>query len=474
MKRIFICLVLTTIVVLISLVMQLCFTDNSFVYASQKDSEIGTQPAVTADTLTIEKAFELALTNNPSLKAREAEKSSALQGVNTAKSRFLPNVNIRESYTRSDNPVQVFSDKLAQQNFQAKDLAIHQLNYPTLHNNVKTQIVLTQPLFNRGREFADYKNATFYEQMSKAAESQTRQKVLLDVERAYLGWLLAIDAHKVMVKTVETAEANLKITDSRFKAGTVLKSDVLQSEVHLASLRKEKLGTKNGIAIECSNLNVAMGIAPDQQWQAVFPDFSISRGQQDLTYWNQKALDSRPERKYIAMYREVAHMTVKRYKMNFLPAVNFNSIYEYDAEGMHGASGNNVTVMVTADFNIFNGLGDFAELKKARAEELKAQALEKDVEQNIRSEVHKAWLNLSTAREQVAVTQQAVTQAEEGLRIVHQRYKSGLTIITELLNSETALSRARLEHLQAQYDYQLARAQLKWAAGVLNDKETTL
>jgi outer membrane protein TolC len=166
-------------------------------------------------------------------------------------------------------------------------------------------------------------------------------------------------------------------------------------------------------------------------------------------------------------------MGVKKNRMNFLPAVNFNSIYEYDTEGMHGVNGDNVTVMVTAVFNLFNGLGDFAQLKKAKAEELKALAMEKDVEQNIRNEVHKAWLNRATAQEQVAVTEKSVSQAEEGLRIVRERYKSGLTIITELLNSETALSRARLERLQARYDYQMARAELRWAAGILHETERT-
>ena len=448
---------------------------NAAVYASSADTAQHSQASSAAESLTIGKAFELALANNPVLKAREADKSAAREGVNSARSRFLPQLNIREAYVRSDNPVQVFSDKLAQQNFKATDFEINRLNYPTLHTNVKTQFVLTQPLFNRGREFADYKTATFYEKMSAAAENQARQKVLLEVQRTYLAWLLAIDAHKVLVKTVGTAGANVKLTDSRFRAGTVLKSDTLQSQVHLASLQREELAAKNRVAIECSNLNVAMGIAPERQWQPVFTGFTAAGGEQkDLAYWNQTALERRPERTYLAMNREAARMGVKKNRMNFLPAINFNSIYEYDSEGVHGASGDNVTVMVTAVFNIFNGLGDFAELKKAKAEELKALAMEKDVEQNIRNEVHKAWLNRATAQEQVAVTEKAVSQAEEGLRIVQQRYKSGLTIITELLNSETALSRARLEHLQALYDYQMARAELKWAAGILHETERIL
>jgi len=448
------------------------FFNIAFVHPAQPDIPAEVQSP--SESLNITKAFELALTNNPLLKARHADTKAAHEDVNMARSRFLPQMNVREAYVRSDNPVQVFSDKLAQQNFKTTDFEIHRLNYPTLHTNIKTQFILTQPLFNRGREFADYKTASFFEKMSAAAEMQTRQKVLFEVQRAFLAWLLAIDAHKVVQKTVDTAAENLKLTNSRFRAGTVLKSDVLQSQVHLAALQREELAAQNRIAIECSNLNVAMGIAPEHQWQPVFPVFTPHSEHKELAYWNRIALERRPERTYVFMNREAARMTVKKHKMTFLPALNFNSIYEYDSEGMHGANGNNVTIMITADFNIFNGLGDFSALKKAKAEELKAQAIEKEIEQNILNEVHRAWHNLATAQAQIEVTQRTVTQAEEGLRIVQQRYKTGLTIITELLNSETALSRARLEHLQSLYDYQLACAELQWAAGILHEEERTV
>jgi outer membrane protein TolC len=442
--------------------------------AASAGSGGSSESAPSAEALSIEKAFELALANQPDLKVSEAEKSAAQQDVKKARGRLLPSVNFREAFIRSDNPVQVFSDKLAQQNFQAMDFGIKRLNYPTLHNNLRSQIILTQPIFNKGAFFADYKNATYYEQMSRASESQTRQKVLLDVETAYLGWLLAIDTHTVMLQTVETAEADLKITGSRFQEGMVLKSDVLQSEVNLASLRKEALGTNNNIAIARSQLNVAMGIDPEREWRAVFPDSARSDETKDLAYWSQKALDNRPERAYTDLLLKITRMTVKKHKMNFLPALHFNGVYEYASEGTRGASGDNLTVMLTADFNIFNGLSDCAEYKKARAEELRALAVEREVEQNIRNDVHTSWLNLMTAREQVAVTRNAVAQAEEGLRIVQERYQSGLTIITELLNSETALHRARLEHLRARYDGRLAHAELRWAAGILDAGERSL
>ena len=81
------------------------------------------------------------------------------------------------------------------------------------------------------------------------------------------------------------------------------------------------------------------------------------------------------------------------------------------------------------------------------------------------------FLDLETAKAQITVTKEAAGQARESLRIIQKRYHNGLAIITELLDNETALLKAKLENLRALYDYKMAWAQMKWAAGVMNDKE---
>jgi outer membrane protein TolC len=53
------------------------------------------------------------------------------------------------------------------------------------------------------------------------------------------------------------------------------------------------------------------------------------------------------------------------------------------------------------------------------------------------------------------------------LEIVEDRYREGLTTLTELLDAETALTRARLRRLAARRDLFLARASLDLATGRL-------
>ena len=68
---------------------------------------------------------------------------------------------------------------------------------------------------------------------------------------------------------------------------------------------------------------------------------------------------------------------------------------------------------------------------------------------------------------QLRVAGQAVAAAEEGHRIIQNRYEAGLTTVTELLRSQTALLATRTRHLLALYEKRVAAAALEHAAGGL-------
>ena len=68
----------------------------------------------------------------------------------------------------------------------------------------------------------------------------------------------------------------------------------------------------------------------------------------------------------------------------------------------------------------------------------------------------------------------AADQAKESLRIVQNRYEAGLTTVTELLRAQTAQLDATTGYLAALQDWQVARAQLERAAGVLTPESALI
>jgi outer membrane protein len=85
----------------------------------------------------------------------------------------------------------------------------------------------------------------------------------------------------------------------------------------------------------------------------------------------------------------------------------------------------------------------------------------------IELEVRSAWLDSREARQRVGVTQRAMQQAEENLRVVEDRYLNGEGTNTEVLAAEALRSLSRSNFDNARYDTALARFRLARAVGSL-------
>jgi outer membrane protein TolC len=103
-----------------------------------------------------------------------------------------------------------------------------------------------------------------------------------------------------------------------------------------------------------------------------------------------------------------------------------------------------------------------------------AGAAEKQYANGVRLEVRKAQAGLDAATERIRVTEAAVEQAEESLRILRNRYSSGMATVTDLLHAETAVLDAKTRKLAATYDQRLAAIAVEKAAGVLNGDSDVL
>jgi len=80
-------------------------------------------------------------------------------------------------------------------------------------------------------------------------------------------------------------------------------------------------------------------------------------------------------------------------------------------------------------------------------------------------EVSRATLNFRKSRQKLTVADLAVAQAAENLRILSDKYRTGLATSTELLDAEVALVSAQTQQSGAQVEMAVARAMLTRALG---------
>ena len=111
------------------------------------------------------------------------------------------------------------------------------------------------------------------------------------------------------------------------------------------------------------------------------------------------------------------------------------------------------------------GFADKARLEEA-GHAVRRRALEREqVLSGMRVEVREARAALEAARARVTVAERIVAQAEEGQRIVRDRYEQGLADGTALTRAAEQVLQASRQQVRARVDVQLASANLERVLG---------
>ena len=222
------------------------------------------------------------------------------------------------------------------------------------------------------------------------------------------------------------------------------------------------------VEIARAELNAAMGVEIDSKFDLT-DQLDAQQGiSAPMERWIEIALDQRADLKQIDFQLSAAEEEIKKTRAAYLPSLNLAGNYEVNTESFD-ESADNYTVGAIVTFNIFSGNLTSAKVRQAKATQTQIQATRRNLKQRILVETRQAYLQGDNAWRRIQVARAAVTQAEEALRIVRNRYNNGLFTIVDLLNSELALLQAHTNHLQAVHDYKVAKANLMLATGNLDE-----
>jgi outer membrane protein len=424
-------------------------------------------PGEKSEDLTLPAAVELALQNNPRVKAVLSSREMMDAQVREAQSGWLPLLQFSETFTRSNNPVFVFGSLLEQGRFGPQNFAVDSLNNPDSLNNFRTAINLKWSVFDQMQSSAKTAQARIGQEQADHHKEMVKQRVRFEVLQAYFGVLLAQHRKEVSEEAVKMAESDRRRVDDLFNAGQVVQSDLLSAEVQLSEFRQQQVQASGGIVTAHAFLNTVLG-TPVQNIQKVagqLTDKQFSLAETDELI--RQALQSRPDYARAGSAVKSSEEEVRGAKGNYLPRVDLFSSYGISGRDLTSGS-SDYAVGAGLTFNLFD-FSRGARLDKARAAQSTAAAEQEHLANQIRLEVIQAYQDYVSARERLKVADQTVTQAREALRIVQDRYQEGLTTITEVLRSGTAYLRTRLNLISSRYDCYIGYARVLMATGKLTD-----
>ena len=421
------------------------------------------------EPLTLSSAVEKALKNNPLIHITLSGREIADAQLREARAGWLPLLQFNETFTRGNNPVFVFGSLLEQARFGPQNFQISALNNPDPLSNFRTAINLRQALFDQLQTYTRITQARLGQQQADLQKAMVEQQVRFEVIRTYYGILVAHAKKEVAEGAIKMAESDVKRTRDRFENGLVVQSDLLAAEVQLGEFRQQQIDAEGDVAIAYAALNTVLGLPVDTS-QNVVGELGDKRFEttpkEELI---RLALLHRPDYLKAGYEVETAKEGVRGAKREYLPRLE--ALAAYGESGKNLSSGSSdYTIGVNLTFNVFDP-GRRARIGKAQAAQSMATAEQERLAQQICFEVVRAHQRYLSARDRLTVAGRAIGQAAETHRIVQNRYREGLTIITEVLRAETALVRARLNLLAARYDHYVGYAHVLLSVGKLTGME---
>ena len=404
--------------------------------------------------LTLNDAETTALTNQPRMLAAQLRARAYTERVRQARAGLLPTAG-----------------------FNATGVRVADTGTSTAAGNITTSSIsdrfayggnLTQLITDFGRTSVLVGSARSTAEAQNDLATLTRAQVRLNVRQAYYQVLGA----EAVLRAAQAAQANRQLISRQLSAlaKSELRStldvnfaNVLESEAELAVVRaqsmvaQQRVGLATAMGLQQPIAAALSDIPPSAEALPLSPDDLLQQAQRQRADLTAAQAEQHAAQQFAVSEKRLSYPT-----LNVLAAAGEVPYHDHTLHDNYAVAGFNLNIPV------FNG-GLFA-ARRAEAD-LEANAQSRDVQQlqlEVSEQVRDAWYRADEAYKSLDVSARLVAQSKEALRLAQDRYNAGLGSIVELNEAQLNETSAEISSADATYTYLTNRAELDYAAGLLN------
>ena len=393
---------------------------------------------------------------NSSLKITNQEYLMAKADFNQSRAVFLPNITASHTGILTTNPLMAFGSKLNQEILTQNDFDPARLNDPNETRNFATVLEIQQPLINVDGIYKRKASKVKMEAI-ELKTSRTKEYLTLEVNKAYMQLQLSYRGVEVLEKALTTAEANKQLAENSFKQGFLQESDVLAVDVHVTEVKNQLQTAKSNVLNASNYLSFLMNETADVVYQ---PTDSLTI---NISKESSKAVsDDRSDIKAMELSTEAYKKMYQSEKMSFLPRLNAFGSYQLFDNTIFNVDASGYLVGAQLSWDIFQGSKRFAKVQKSKAEYEKSVLEYQQYKSKSELELNKVLRMLHDAENKLKLTELAMQQSKEALRIRKNRFKEGLEKSTDLLIAETKYIQKQLEYYQTIFEFNYSKAYVEF------------
>lgn len=417
--------------------------------------------------LTLDKAKQIALANNPGYLATRHSMAAANARFYKSLSGYVPTISANYDWNES------------------KYTPANRGGIGKNHGGGTRTVTKTGTLTGRWLVFnglmrtMDMLAAKHQDNQSEALNRDARRLLIESLTIAYNNVLLAKENIRI-AKADELFNTQLhEETKLKFEAGAVPLSDVLNFEIRVNTAKNSVIDEEYNFFTARSILAELMGFTSGILPEDVFPPLKAKEDQfsLDVGVYLDTALQSRPDLKAYREALSAAEYNVYSKWGAFSPTLSLDTTWGYSRTDNAGYSGryNFRSKRRNATFNygfeaewvLFNGGERIADLREAQANLAEEQANLTEKWLSVVAEVRQAYQDRVRRSKQIKIYKENLSLVTKNRDLVEESYKAGNTSITRLNEAQNDLVNADSSYTSSIIDLENSKVKLNSAIGVV-------
>jgi outer membrane protein TolC len=306
-----------------------------------------------------------------------------------------------------------------------------------------------------------------------AVENARASKINLinSIRKAYYTVLFAKDVLNVYQKSYDNAILSYDNINHKYKQGIVAEFDLIRADVNAKNIKPNLIQSQNVYNIASLSLKALMGIDMEQE---IVVDGSLLNYEESLyaEILNiDKSLSFNSDLKKFDLQTDQLKKTLELYKAQYYPTVAISGNYMYMSMNNDFKFGDYrwnpfSTVSLSVSIPIFDGFKKQKNIQQTKVsiEQMKWQR--EDVVRNLQLAVDNNIKTMSNYVEQVFSTKDVIVQAQKGYEISQKLYDTGMGTLLDLNTAQLGLTQASLAFNQAIFNFLASKADLDKLLGV--------
>jgi outer membrane protein TolC len=412
--------------------------------------------------LTLQQAIDLARRNNRTLEEARITLERTQAALQEALAAEYPTIGVLAQFARNESAQQ----RLQNSRFGTSPF----LDSDIINASFTGTLQADYDLYTAGLRPAQIRQAEQQIRFQQLEIETTDQQLRLDITNSYYDLQEADAQVEIFQASVQAAAQSLRDAQLLEQAGLGTRFDVLQAQVDLADANQNLVRAVNQQIIarrqlaQLLSLPQTVGVTSADPI-AVAGEWPLSLEQSIvLAYKNRAELEQQLVQRDIGEQQRRIALAAIRPQASLSAGYSVVGVFGDD----QGAAGG-LSLGASLRWNFFDGGAARARAEQAQKNIAIAETRFASQRDQVRFEVEQSFYNLNANAENIQTATTAAQQAEESLRLARLRFQAGVGTQTDVINQQTALTRARVNQLTAILDYNRALANLQRATSNLPD-----